>query len=203
MNHQRSKTVLILDHSSFFARPSGVTFNVNVQNTDQQQQQQQQQQDQINNENTIGMKSLWTCVVECVLEYCRILFDIFEDDALITLIVTGIDQRDQSSCWNRYKNLSQCMDFFSGIQPPNERSTVNDDDLLKHSLNEGITALCTRSKKQNIPTDLDYTNSGHIILFSTFNSKRIQTIEKDAQIFHQSHNHMALEMTEYIFYFIF
>ncbi|CAF3945144.1 unnamed protein product, partial [Rotaria sp. Silwood1] len=63
--------------------------------------------DETNNENTLGMKSLWTCVVECVLEYCRILFDIFEDDALITLIVTGIDQRDQSSWWNRYKNLSQ------------------------------------------------------------------------------------------------
>jgi hypothetical protein len=77
MDHQRSKTVLILDHSSFFARPSGVTFNVNVQTTDQQQH------DEINNENTLGMKSLWTCVVECVLEYCRILFDIFEDDALV------------------------------------------------------------------------------------------------------------------------
>ncbi|CAF1061870.1 unnamed protein product [Rotaria sordida] len=193
MDHQRNKAVLILDHSSFFARPSGVTFNVNVQNSDQQQQ-----QDQVNNENTLGMKSLWTCIVECVLEYCRILFDIFEDDALITLIVTGIDQRDQSSCWNRYKNLSQCMDFFAGIQPPNERSLINDDDLLKHSLNEAITALCTRSKKQNIPNDLDYTNSGHIILFSTFNNKRIATIEKDAQTFHQSHNHMALEMTDFV-----
>ena len=79
MDHQRSKTVLILDHSSFFTRPSGVTFNVNVQNNDQQQP------DEINNENTIGMKSLWTCIVECVLEYCRILFDIFEDDALVRI----------------------------------------------------------------------------------------------------------------------
>jgi hypothetical protein len=61
------------------------------------------------------------------------------------------------------------MDFFAGIQPPNERSVVNVDDLLKHSLNEAITALCTRSKKQNIPSDLDYTNSGHIIVFSNFN----------------------------------
>ncbi|CAF3825652.1 unnamed protein product [Rotaria sp. Silwood1] len=194
MDQQRSKTVLILDHSSFFSRPSGVTFNVNVQNNDQQQS----QQDQINNENCLGMKSLWTCIVECVLEYCRILFDIFEDDALITLIVTGIDQRDQSSWWNRYKNLSQCMDFFAGIQPPNERPLVNDDDLLKHSLNEAITALCTRSKKQNIPTDSDYINSGHIILFSTFNNKRIETIEKDAKIFHESHNHMALEMNDFV-----
>ncbi|CAF1205087.1 unnamed protein product [Adineta steineri] len=195
MDHQRSKTVLILDHSSFFARPSGVTFNVNVQNNEQQQQ---QQHDETNNENTLGMKSLWTCVVECVLEYCRILFDIFEDDALITLIVTGIDQRDQSSWWNRYKNLSQCMEFFAGIQPPNERSTVNDDDLLKHSLNEAITALCTRSKKQHVPSESDYTNSGHIILFSTFNTKRIETIEKDARTFHESHNHMALEVTDFV-----
>ena len=77
MDHQRNKTVLILDHSSFFSRPSGVTFNVNVQNVDQQQA------EEVNNDNTLGMKSLWTCVVECVLEYCRILFDIFEDDALV------------------------------------------------------------------------------------------------------------------------
>ncbi len=87
MDYQRSKTVLILDHSSFFARPSGVTFNVYVQTNDQQQQ-----HDEINNENTLGMKSLWTCVVECVLEYCRILFDIFEDDALVRF---------------------HCLDFFS------------------------------------------------------------------------------------------
>ncbi|UJR13488.1 hypothetical protein I4U23_000502 [Adineta vaga] len=192
MDHQRNKTVLILDHGSFFARSSGVTFNVNVQNTDQQQP------DEINNENTLGMKSLWTCVVECVLEYCRILFDIFEDDALITLIVTGIDQRDQSSCWNRYRNLSQCMDFFAGIQPPQERTSVNDDDLLKHSLNEAITVLCTRSKKQSIPSDLDYTNSGHIVVFSTFNTKRIETIERDLRLFHESHNHMALEVTDFV-----
>lgn len=81
MDNQRNKTVLILDHSSFFARPSGVTFNVNIQNNDQQQN------DQISNENCLGMKSLWTCVVECVLEYCRILFDIFEDDALVRLFL--------------------------------------------------------------------------------------------------------------------
>lgn len=61
------------------------------------------------------------------------------------------------------------MDFFAGIQPPNERSLVNDEDLLKHSLNEAITALCTRSKKQINPSETDYTNTGNIILFSTFN----------------------------------
>ena len=65
------------------------------------------------------------------------------------------------------------MDFFAGIQPPLEHVLVNEDDLLKHSLNEAITALCTRSKKQSVPSDLDYTNSGHIILFSTFNRYEI------------------------------
>jgi len=79
MDRQRNKTVLILDHSSFFARPSGVTFNVNIQNTDQHHEP--------NHDIQLGMKSLWTCVVECVLEYCRILFDIFEDDALVRLSI--------------------------------------------------------------------------------------------------------------------
>ena len=60
------------------------------------------------------------------------------------------------------------MDFFAGIQSPNERTTVNVDDRLKHSLNEAMTALCTRSKKQTIPSDADFSNSGHIILFSSF-----------------------------------
>jgi hypothetical protein len=81
MDHQRHKTVLILDHSSFFARPSGVTFNVHVSTSDQQQA--TCQVEDVSSEQTLGMKSLWTCVVECVLEYCRILFDIFEDDALV------------------------------------------------------------------------------------------------------------------------
>lgn len=60
------------------------------------------------------------------------------------------------------------MDFFAGIPPPNERAMTNIDDLLKHSLNEAMTALCTRSKKQINPSDLDFSNSGHIILFSNF-----------------------------------
>lgn len=85
MDQPRNKTVLILDHSSFFARPSGITFNVNVQNLDQQQP--QQSANEVNNDIALGMKSLWTCVVECVLEYCRILFDIFEDDALVDIFI--------------------------------------------------------------------------------------------------------------------
>jgi hypothetical protein len=60
------------------------------------------------------------------------------------------------------------MDFFAGIPPPNERSSANDDDQLKHSLNEAMTALCLRSKKQAVPSDIDYCNSGHVVLFSTF-----------------------------------
>ena len=61
------------------------------------------------------------------------------------------------------------MEFLAGIQPPTEYSSVNENDLLKYSLNEAITALCTRSKRQQIPSDQDFSNNGNIILFSTFN----------------------------------
>ncbi|CAF1410182.1 unnamed protein product, partial [Rotaria sp. Silwood1] len=47
----------------------------------------------------------------------------------ITLIATSVGQYDQSSWWNRYKNLSEGMNFFAGIQALNERPTVNDDEL--------------------------------------------------------------------------
>jgi hypothetical protein len=77
----------VIDHSSFFARSSGITFHL--------------QQDENNQEQLFGMKSLWTCVIECVLEYCRILFDIFEDETLVCSFLMTRREREIHSYLNR------------------------------------------------------------------------------------------------------
>ena len=36
------------------------------------------------------------------------------------------------------------------------------------------------------------------MLISACSSKRLESLERDARTFHESHNHMALEVTEYL-----
>ena len=237
MGGQTRKSVLILDRCSFFCRSSGVTFNVKVAKNDEQV-------GELDNETGIGMKSLWSCIVECVLEYCRILFDIFEEETLVNdccgiivnclslqlrLLVVGIDQRDQFSCWNRYKNLCQVEElldwwksivFFLGgwisfecwsserrcsisgrrsvetfvevvdqclVHPIKQASCSHWWWLYKHWRNRCFFQF-GRVMKKVWPLWFEFV----------FVRKRVQNIEEDIRMFVESHNEMALEMTEWV-----
>ena len=68
------KTVFVLDHSSYFAQPCGEKMNYDV----------------YSRTKTPGVipaahinKPLWTCSVECLFEYMRIVFDVFPVDKLV------------------------------------------------------------------------------------------------------------------------
>lgn len=70
------KTVFVVDHCPYMAESS----------------RQQVECDVVTKSRAQGLiplapvsKSLWTCAVECSMEYCRILYDIYPRDKLVSL----------------------------------------------------------------------------------------------------------------------
>ncbi len=63
------KTVVIVCGNTLSATQSGESITIDVK---------------VNNRPTLGPqfidKTLWTCCVEAVMEYCRIMFDLFPDE---------------------------------------------------------------------------------------------------------------------------
>lgn len=111
INH---KTIFVLDHSNYFASSCGQSIDIDtsfklkstpaIPNLD------------INSQslklNPI-IKSLWTCNVEAVLEYSRIVFDLFpEQEKLIRLMVTKVDMPLNSWSENDLDHVN-IPDFFN------------------------------------------------------------------------------------------
>lgn len=68
------KTVILLDHSSYFASSSQYSIDID------------------NARSKVGFiplapitKSLWTCNLEAVMEYCRIVYDLFGSERLVSI----------------------------------------------------------------------------------------------------------------------
>lgn len=66
------KTIILLDHSHYFSSPSQYSIDID------------------NARSKVGFipmapitKSMWTCNVEAVVEYCRIVYDLFGNERLV------------------------------------------------------------------------------------------------------------------------
>ena len=73
------KTIFVLDHSHYFSKPCGEKMNYDV----------------ISRSKSPGVipaahinKPLWTCSVECLFEYMRVVFDIYPVNKLVTFCST-------------------------------------------------------------------------------------------------------------------
>lgn len=61
------------------------------------------------------VKTMWTCATESVLEYCRIVWDIFPQDKLIQFVVSGQEavgvnswDKNEQNCVNVSKGFAKC-----------------------------------------------------------------------------------------------
>lgn len=71
------KTVFVVDHCPYMAESSRQQVECDVLTKSRAQ-------------GVIPLapvsKSLWTCAVECSMEYCRILYDVYPKDKLVSLL---------------------------------------------------------------------------------------------------------------------
>lgn len=90
INH---KTILLFDHSSYFAINCGQTFEFDIPSKSKTSNQSQSY-----NKLSALNKSLWACTVEAALEFARIVYDLFPENKLIRLMTTKHENTLNS--WN-------------------------------------------------------------------------------------------------------
>ena len=138
-------------------------------------------------------KSLWTCSVEAIAEYCRIVWDIFPDgDKLIRFISSDYDSAHHINSWDEnQQNLSSAMESFANssilanikLSSKMNYKNIEKSPIIK-GLNKAIEALSQPTKIQSEKrfsndSKSSLMNRGRIICISSFrNDSHIRSIEE-------------------------
>lgn len=136
-------------------------------------------------------KTLWTCYVESMMEYIRIIYDIFPTDKLIS-VVTGSKTLNS---WNqKEQNMLQVMNALTEIGTP----TDSDDDNVVNGLTLAVEELCKPSELQTRMKTMDETaeveNRGRIIVLMHGKSDgQIRMLEECVNGALEQQNSLALE----------
>ncbi|KAJ8047812.1 Integrator complex subunit 13 [Holothuria leucospilota] len=159
------KTVFVLDHSHCFSKPSGIVVDYDLSSKNR----------------TPGFiplhplnKTLWTWSVECILEYCRMVYDIFPTGKHICLIASDEAAIVLNSWMQTDQSVPVFMEALARLGAPRQNSKGKSDIMF--GLTEAITALtrCTEEQHQ-ARTSLDATpdkviNRGRIVCITSLKS---------------------------------
>uniref|UniRef100_A0A7N8YM79 Integrator complex subunit 13 n=1 Tax=Mastacembelus armatus TaxID=205130 RepID=A0A7N8YM79_9TELE len=133
------KTVFVVDHCPYMAESS----------------RQQVECDVLTKSRAQGMiplapvsKSLWTCAVECSMEYCRILYDIYPMDKLVNYIVSDSEFHILNSWRQEEQSTHELMSALAAVGPPNPREDPECCSIL-HGLVAAVEALCKITELQH------------------------------------------------------
>lgn len=143
VNH---KTVFVVDHTPYFGLASSSRIQMdNAKRTT----------------NGVGaFKSMWTCCIESVVEYCRIVWDLFPDNLKVIQVVSSdVQSRDLNSWAVAHQNVNHMLHHLSNLGPPakllpnpsRDYSVVYGFRTAAEALSECTTAQTEHlSKKTNI-----------------------------------------------------
>ncbi|XP_034528966.1 integrator complex subunit 13 isoform X2 [Notolabrus celidotus] len=133
------KTVFVVDHCPYMAESS----------------RQQVECDVLTKSRAHGViplapvsKSLWTCAVECSMEYCRILYDIYPKDKLINYIVSDSEFHILNSWKREDQSTHELMSALAAVGPPNPREDPECCSIL-HGLVSAVESLCKITELQH------------------------------------------------------
>lgn len=93
-------------------------------------------------------KSLWTCAVECSMEYCRILYDIYPRDKLVNYIVSDSEFHILNSWRREDQSTHELMSALAAVGPPNPREDPECCSIL-HGLVAAVESLCKITELQH------------------------------------------------------
>lgn len=144
-------------------------------------------------------KSLWTCNIEAVLEYIRIVYDVFPSDKLIQLIVSDNEAYSLNS-WNpQEQSLQHMTNMLARLHPPDNIHGGSRDCSILKGISLAVEKLCQPSKIQHEVrtslTELASTcvNRGRIICLSSFKSDEfIHKVEGYILNVLNQHNQLAM-----------
>lgn len=92
-------------------------------------------------------KSLWTCAVECSMEYCRILYDIYPTKKLVNYIVSDSEFHILNSWRQEDQNTHELMSALAAVGPPNPQEDPECCSIL-HGLVAAVESLCKVTEYQ-------------------------------------------------------
>jgi len=152
------KTVIVLDHGTHFAQPCHpVEFDV------------QRARGPGYTHLAPVSKSVWTCVVEATLEYCRIVWDIFPQDKNIRFVV-GRSPAEILNGWQvEHQNISSIMTALAGVgRPKPDRKYTGDRDVIE-GIELALESLCEPTPRQSqlIESGSEVINRGRLIVITT------------------------------------
>ncbi|KAK3858190.1 hypothetical protein Pcinc_035598 [Petrolisthes cinctipes] len=136
--------------------------------------------------------SLWTCAVEAITEYCRIVWDIFPGTRLIRFIAVDKTIHKLSSWNGEDQNLPNLMNSFMALGP-SKNIGVGKLDLMK-GLRAAIEALTEPSAVQHekrtslTESATKVLNKGRIILVTKINTEDEIRVYKEK--FHEALLHL-------------
>ncbi|XP_076578941.1 integrator complex subunit 13 isoform X2 [Chaetodon auriga] len=93
-------------------------------------------------------KSLWTCAVECSMEYCRILYDIYPRGKLINYIVSDSEFHILNSWRQEDQSTHELMSALAAVGPPNPHEDPECCSIL-HGLVAAVESLCKITELQH------------------------------------------------------
>lgn len=179
VNH---KTVFVLDHSSFFNQSCNQSVDYDI----------------LGKGKTPGIipaapifKSLWTCSVETMMEYIRVVYDIYPTSKLMKVVAGS---QSMNSWEDREQNMLQIMNGLAQIGPPNS----TDDLEIVHGLTQAVEEMCHPSETQTELRASDereaVENKGRIICVSNFkNDAQVRMLEECVSDAIEQHNSSAVE----------
>ncbi|XP_048741642.2 integrator complex subunit 13-like [Ostrea edulis] len=172
------KTVFVLDKGPLFARSCKQSIEYDV----------------MSKTKTPGIipaapitKSMWTCNVETMIEYMRIVFDIFPCRRLIRVVVGD----ETLSVWQQKdQNIQQVMLALGQVGPPGPKT--KDEENVIRGLTEAVRALCDPTDlQQEIDRDV-IQNKGRIICLTAVKSEsQMRAFEECVSDAILQHNQLA------------
>ncbi|XP_071762164.1 integrator complex subunit 13 [Centroberyx gerrardi] len=93
-------------------------------------------------------KSLWTCAVECSMEYCRILYDVYPTNKLVNYIVSDSEFHILNSWRQEDQSTHELMSALAAVGPPNPREDPECCSIL-HGLVAAVESLCKITELQH------------------------------------------------------
>uniref|UniRef100_A0A3P8X7K6 Integrator complex subunit 13 n=1 Tax=Esox lucius TaxID=8010 RepID=A0A3P8X7K6_ESOLU len=93
-------------------------------------------------------KSLWTCAVECSMEYCRILYDVYPTKKLVNYIVSDSEFHILNSWRQEDQSTHELMSALAAVGPPNPREDPECCSVL-HGLVAAVESLCKITEYQH------------------------------------------------------
>ncbi|XP_018644388.1 hypothetical protein Smp_172000, partial [Schistosoma mansoni] len=160
------KTVLVINHTHMVSCFSGDELNLDAGV-------------KFVNTKMTFQKSIWSNLVEAVIQYCRVVFDIFSTEKPIS-IVTFDDEEKIHSIWlNEDQNLDTIWNIFSQEGPPK----ISSLSFLERGSLPGLSSAC------------------HLLQMLTPRQKEINSDENKGRVvvLSMSMGHMDVTSSEWVF----